>query len=258
MTKWLGVGRNITKRSEWQSGRRDTTVGIWMWSEIFTHDFENGDKVAIILLDGTLDDQLNLTACCSLFALSLMLSSVQCYDIKRHIQQDHLEHLKLCTEYGRIAAERSEHFNGKPFQKLILLVRDWPGASKIIYGYNDRMAIDDIFAEINNKTSDMQQVRSRIEANFDKIGAFLMPTRGMFAPLGFEFTFDLQNIDPEIIKYLNELVIVLFAPENLIAKRINGQRVQACEFFEYLRTYADIFNDDRFFEVDTVFKVIGN
>lgn len=43
-----------------------------MWSEIFTHDFQNGDKVAIILLDtqGVVDNRLSARDCATTLGLS--------------------------------------------------------------------------------------------------------------------------------------------------------------------------------------------
>lgn len=42
---------NLHGGFKWRGGKNPETNGIWMWSEIFTHDYENGDKIAIILLD---------------------------------------------------------------------------------------------------------------------------------------------------------------------------------------------------------------
>lgn len=239
---------------EWQSGQKRKTIGIWMWSEIFTHDFENGDKVAIILLDtqGMFDDKTNLKACSSIFALSMMLSSVQCYNIMRNIQEDHLQHLELFTEYGRLALKQS---NEKPFQKLIFLVRDWPNAFETGFGYYELKGTSGIFAGNDDQSADMREMRKRIAESFDKIGIFLMPSPGSVVAQGNGFTGDLQQIDPEFMSYVKELVAVLFAPENLTIKQINGQRVRASDFVVYMQTYLEIFNGDTLPELDTIMKV---
>lgn len=214
---------------QWQSGQKRN--GIWMWSEIFTHDFENGDKVAIILLDtqGMFDDKTSLKTYSSIFALSM--SKIICN-----------------TEYGRLALQ---HSNEKPFQKLIFLVRDWPNAFETSYGYHEEKVIDGIFAGNDDQTYEMREMRKRIAQSFDKIGAFLMPFPGTVD----KFTGNLEQIDPEFIKYVKELVAVLFAPENLTIKQINGQKVRAGDLSVYLQAYLQIFNGDTMPELDTVLMV---
>lgn len=225
-----------------------------MWSEMFTHDFENGDKVAIILLDtqGMFDDRTSLKSCSSIFALSTLLSSVQCYNIMRHIQEDHLQHLELFTEYGRLALK---HSNAKPFQTLIFLVRDWPNAFETSYGYHEQNTIDGILVGNDEQTSDMREMRRRIAESFDKIGMFLMPSPGAVVAQGNDFDGDLKQIDPQFVRYVKELIGVLCAPENLTIKQINGQRVRASDFVVYLQSYVEIFNGDTLPELDTVMKV---
>lgn len=82
-------------------------MGIPMWSEVFTNDSRNGDKLAIVLLDGQgiFDDKTSIEDCTTIFATSTMISSVQCYNIMREIQEDDLQQLELFTEYGRLARE---------------------------------------------------------------------------------------------------------------------------------------------------------
>lgn len=82
-----------------------------------------------------------------------------------------------------------------------------------------------------------------------------MPFPGTVVVQGDKFTGDLEQIDPEFMKYVRELVAVLFAPENLAIKRINGQRVRAGDFSVYLQAYLKIFNGDTMPELDTVLKV---
>lgn len=81
VSDWIGENNSTELRGfVWRGGRRPVTTGILMWSDIFTHDYENGDKVAIVLLDtqGTFDSQSSLLDSTTIFALSTLLSSVQC------------------------------------------------------------------------------------------------------------------------------------------------------------------------------------
>lgn len=81
VSDWIGEQKDIDRLDGFvfKSGRVRETTGIWMWSEIFTHDFDNGDKVAIILLDtqGIFDLKSSLKEFTTIFALSTMFSSVQ-------------------------------------------------------------------------------------------------------------------------------------------------------------------------------------
>lgn len=225
-----------------------------MWSEIFTHDYDNGDKVAIILLDtqGIFDDQSSVRDCTTIFALSMLLSSVQCYNLIQNIREDDLQHLELFTEYGRLALEQS---NEKPFQKLLFIVRDWPFGYETNYGWHGQKVIDEILAGNSEQTPEMTQLRKRLDSSFNDIGAFLMPHPGKAVAQGNTFTGDLKQIDPEFVQYVKELVPALFAPDKLIAKTINGQKMRAQDLLQYLQAYVNIFNGDTLPEPKTVFMV---
>ena len=85
ITDWIGEHQNGSELNgfKWRAGRRLETAGIWMWSEIFTHDAEDGEKIAIILLDtqGIFDSRSNVHEYTTIFSLSMMLSSVQCLSL---------------------------------------------------------------------------------------------------------------------------------------------------------------------------------
>jgi len=245
VSDWIGenTNNNGLEGFKWRAGRKRETLGIWMWSDVFTHDFENGEKVAIILLDtqGVFDDQSSVKDCTTIFSLSMMLSSVQCYNLMQNIQEDDLQHLELFTEYGRLALEQT---NEKPFQNLLFIVRDWPFAFETEYGWPGQQVVDEVLAGNDDQTPEMRQLRQRIQSSFEKITAFLMPHPGMTVARGNTFNGDIQQIDPEFIKYVKELMPALFAPENLIVKKINGEKVRARDLLQYLQTYTNIFNGD--------------
>lgn len=212
-----------------------------MWSEIFTHQYENGDKVAIILIDtqGIFDSKSSVRDCTTVFALSTLLSSVQCYNLMQNVREDDLQHLELFTEYGRLALQQSK---GKPFKKLLFIIRDWSYPYETNYGWHGQKVIDDFLNTTNDQTADMKILRTRIRDSFDEIQAYLMPHPGFVVSQGNNFTGDLRDISFEFVKHVKQLVPAIFAPENLIVKTINGQKIRARDLVEYLQAYAAVFN----------------
>lgn len=254
------MGENVNSNEfvgfKWRGGRKPETVGIWMWSEIFTHDFENGDKVAIILLDtqGIFDSRSSVRDYTTIFSLSLMLSSVQCFNLMHNIQEDDLQHIDVFTEYGRLAMAQT---NDMPFQYLLFIVRDWPFAFEYGYGWQGQNIIDELMAGDSEQTSDMKELRKRIKSSFKEIGAFLMPYPGNVIAQGRPFNGDLKQIDSDFIKYVKELAPSLLAPKNLVVKKINGQKIRARDLVTFFQTYIDIFNGDTLPEPKTMLMVFS-
>lgn len=79
----------------------------------------SNNKIAILLMDtqGAFDSQSTVKDCATVFALSLMISSIHVYNLMQNLQEDDLQHLHLFTEYGKIALEDS---NETPFQVFII------------------------------------------------------------------------------------------------------------------------------------------
>lgn len=227
-------------------------MGIWMWSEIFTHDFENGEKVAIILLDsqGIFDSRSSPKDCTTIFALSLMLSSVQCFNIMDNILEDDLQHLALFVDYGRMAYEESGE---KPFQSLVFIVRDWRHVSDAKHGWISS-AVDEFMSQNEDQTPEMRLLRIRLQSSFEKISAFLMPHPGMIVANDVNFT-NLQQIDIDFRTKLKELVPDLLAPNKLIVKKINGNNLRAHDLAFFLQTYIDVFNSDSLPEPTDIYTV---
>ncbi len=253
VTDWISE-RNSTELDGflWRGGRRPATVGIVMWSEVFTYDYENGDKVAMILLDtqGTFDSRSTLLESTTVFALSTLLSSVQCYNVMQNIQEDDLQHLQLFVEYARLALEQSEE---KPFQDLMFIVRDWPNQHEVDYGWGEQF-LDEILAEHPTyQDDDMRQLRRQIRSSFARISAFLMPYPGRIVANG-QFTGNMEEIDSDFKTYLKILVPSIFAPENLVVKEINGQKVRARELVKYIEQYTKLFNGEMLPEPKTVLQ----
>jgi atlastin len=97
----------------WRGGCERVTTGINMWSDVFLHERSDGSKLAIFLLDtqGIFDSTSSVKNCTTIFALSILLSSVQIYNISNNIQEDDLQHLQLFAEYGRLAIDEVGELN---------------------------------------------------------------------------------------------------------------------------------------------------
>lgn len=237
----------------WRGGSTRVTTGIHVWPEIFLHDHKDGRKIAIILLDtqGTFDNRTNMKDCVTIFSLSTLLSSVQVYNVMNQIQEDDLQHLQLFSEYGRLVANNDE----KPFQKLVFLVRDWNCPWEFEYGPNGgEEFLKKELSTYDGQEQELRSLRNYVRDCFDQIRCFLMPFPGTKVTSNQHFRGKLKDIEKDFKDNLLILIPLLLAPENLIAKRINGRAVKASEFVDYFENYFNVFNGDQLPKPLTIFE----
>lgn len=244
MSDWIGECKNDDEMDGFHfcGGQEADTKGIWMWSDIFTYDRDDGEKIAIILLDtqGIFDNESSMKECTAIFAISMMLSSVQCFNVMMNIQESDLQHLHLFTDYGVSTMNSSDQ---KPFQKFIFVVRDWPYSYQNNYGYSQAITKQKL-AETTNQSIEMRQLRTRIRSTIDTIETFLMPFPGPVV-LEEHFKGKLHGINKNFIECVKEFVPSILAPENLIIRQINGQKMRICDLKTYLKTFVDAFNENK-------------
>lgn len=223
---------------EWKRGDDRVTTGIHMSSAIFKHDFDDGRKIAIILLDtqGMFDTQANIKDCTTIFALSSLLSSVQMFNVMQKIQEINLQHLQLFAGFGRFAGQNNV---SKPFQRLMFLVRDWCLLEKLDGG---REYIEKVMAVQPDQKQENQELREQLKFCCEEIDCFLMPHPGLFVTTNANFQGQLDDIDQLFLEQAEKLVLALMKPENLKIKRINGQPVTASEFVDLFKKYFRTLN----------------
>lgn len=255
VTNWLGKENEPLNGFTWKCGSNSVTTGILMWSEVFTYDYANGEKIAIILLDtqGTFDHGSTVRDWTTIFALSTLLSSTQCYNLPQNIQEDDLQNLRLFAEYGCIVNRR----NGtKPFQHLQMIVRDWSYAFEDKYGAaGGKDVLNRRLQETQELTSESRTLRQRIKDCFDKITCYLMPHPGLVVANNPKFIGQLNQIDAEFKDHLKILVPELLAPEKLIIKRINGEKVRVEQWIQYFTTYMEAFRGENLPVPENIFLV---
>ncbi|XP_077554329.1 atlastin-3-like isoform X2 [Haemaphysalis longicornis] len=227
----------------WRGGSDTETLGIWIWDEVFVTN-TGGKKVAVIFLDtqGTFDTKTTVNNCATIFALSMMTSSVQIYNLSQNIGEDHLQHLQLFTQYGKLAQQNTEK---RPFQKLLFLVRDWQYGYERSYGFDGGNDLLEQRLKVSDELDpELQNLRHDIQSCFSEISCFLMPHPGKKVASGPRFEGCLSDIDDEFKEQLEVLVPFVLQPHNLVVKKISNSDVTCRQMLDYFVKFAEVFNGD--------------
>lgn len=239
---WMDDASAKLEGFSWRGGSERETTGIFVWSEVFVVPTTGGKKVAVIFLDtqGIFDGKSTQTYSTKVFALSIMASSLQIYNISKQIGEDHLQHLHLFSQYGKLALNKTGE---KPFQELLFLVRDWPHEHEMSYGLTGgKKHLETCLRIEEEQEPELQSVRRDISSSFKKISCFLMPDPGK--KVKSERTFDgrLSDIDNDFKRELKVLVSSFLQPNKLILKNMNGCAISCKELLSHLESYGKVFN----------------
>lgn len=241
----------------WKHGSDRFTTGIWIWDEWFERRTrKTGEKVAVFVLDtqGMYDSKTGQHLTASIFGLGTLLSSYTIYNLMFQIQEDHLQHLALFSEYGRLAssaAGEDEHGEQiKPFQKLEFLVRDFskfedledstiPELHKEMAGY-----LEDVLSQKFQK--DLAEVRDQIELCYEDITCYCLPHPGTDVSEKKSYDGNVKKIRDEFKRLLADFTRGVFA-KRIEPKRINGQQVTASQLFQFIKVYVKLFQEAEIF-----------
>lgn len=202
-----------------------------MWSHIFTHDYENGTKVAIILLDtqGIFDHEGNDSEFTRIFALCTMISSIQFVNVRANINSNDLKQLQAFVTQGRMTLKETTE---KAFQRVLFIVRDAP-----YYGgfgsKAGRKLMNEFFKKQNNGSK-----FNEFKEQFDDISAVLLPSPGSKVTSE-EFKGLIKDLESDFISNVKQMTEELFAPDKLLQKRIFDKTVTAHKFVKYLEQFVE-------------------
>lgn len=239
--EWLGSDDEPLTGFHWKGGSERDTTGILMWSEPFVVK-RNNEELAVLLMDtqGAFDSQSTVRDCATVFALSLMISSVHIYNITQNLQEDDLQHLHLFTEYGKIALESTHE---TPFQRLTFLIRDWSFPYEHKYGFEGGQNLLDKRFEVNEKQHhELKELRMNLKKCFNTLNCYLMPHPGLRVCTSPEFDGKLKDIEQDFKLYVKKFIEATFQP--IAVKQINGREISTLELMEYFKAYCTIFESD--------------
>jgi atlastin len=132
-------------------------------------------------------------------------------------------------------------------------VRDWSYPYEAPYGADGGKKILQRRLEVSDKQHpELQLVRQHIKSCFIEIGCFLMPYPGKTVATNPNFDGRMTQIEPEFKEQLNHLVVMLLHPDNLMPKKINGDRVKARDLITYFKSYIEIYKSNELPEVRSI------
>lgn len=252
---WMGPVEGHLNGFHWRGGMERDTTGILMWSKIFLVKTPSGREVAVGLVDtqGSFDKNSTVRDCATIFALSLMTSSVLVYNLFNNIQEDDLQHLHYFTEYGRLALEDSGQV---PFQKLQYLVRDWQYPYEEPYGKDggDNVLRKQLKVE-EKQHPELQALRKGLTSCFSDMSNFLLPHPGRHVATNPNFKGNLDQIEEEFIEHIKDFMPSLLSAKNLVVKAMGGKEVKAKEIVQYYKSYMEIFKGNTMPEPKSMLEV---
>ena len=229
---------------EWKGGSERNTTGIWMWSHPFFLETEDGEPLAVLLVDtqGMFDHETTMALTASIFGLSTLLSSYQIYNVDKRIQEDNLQQLALFTEYARTAMGQSEDEH-KPFQKIEFLVRDWQHYDDEDEDYEAmEKSTEEYLGKVlaDREASDLKDTREQIHTCFEEISCYALCHPG-FAVTKKKYNGDVSALEKMFVALLDRYCKRVFSKSTLQPKKIHDRELTAVELGSYIQAYADVF-----------------
>jgi hypothetical protein len=146
--------------------------------------------------------------------------------------------------------------DGKPFQNLLFLIRDWEYVEDHAFGYEggNKYLNEAVFKIKPNHKENMKQLRKYINDSFDDIQAFLMPHPGRAVSGSKKFDGSWASIDNEFMEQLKILVPSMLEPQHLAVKKIAGKEVTGEEFHSFMQSYLKLFSSSDFPSAGSVYE----
>uniref|UniRef100_H2Y3D0 GB1/RHD3-type G domain-containing protein n=1 Tax=Ciona intestinalis TaxID=7719 RepID=H2Y3D0_CIOIN len=100
---WIKKKDKLVKVFNWRTGTKSHTKGIDITNKPFMLENDKGEEIAVFLMDtqGSFDNKMTAGECSLIFALSILISSVQVYNLPSGlIRESDLQQLGLFLQHA--------------------------------------------------------------------------------------------------------------------------------------------------------------
>lgn len=235
MTQWLGNAEDPLEGFEWREDLDAVTVGILIWPEVFLYDdSSNSEKCAIVLMDtqGFFDHTQTSFDHSAIFSLSSIMASTQIYNIFKDLNQSNLNNIYQFSKEG-ITNMRMDSIT--PFQRLVLLIRDWAMPKAAAYGFEGGKEL--LRRRMRGKLGEP------VRGFFESIECFLMRQHMPTSADNEDFDGRLSRLDQEFINLLDIFVPMILAPDQLKPRKLNGYALDTTNFVSNFEFFAAFYSE---------------
>ncbi|XP_070501436.1 atlastin-like [Chironomus tepperi] len=245
---WMGSPDEPLAGFSWRSGTKRETIGINIWSDVFLHTMDRtGEKIAILVMDtqGLFDNQSTPTDNSRIFALGTLISSIQVLNLKQQVQEDHLQYLQFANELAQFTLKKKMKMEGKPFQNMTFLIRDWENNEEFHYGFTGgHEYIKDVLIIKPDQSQELKAVRSSILDSFEQVNCCLLPHPGDVVAGQRNYDGRWSQMDRIFKAELKSSIEHLLYPDNLTVKKINSKDIIVHEMKQYIQVYMTLFQSN--------------
>lgn len=142
----------------------------------------------------------------------------------------------------------------------MVLLRDWSNSDQYDFGIEGgQKYLNHILTIKPDQKAELTSVRQFIHDSFEKVGCALLPHPGKQATGGTrrnELKFDgrWSQVDADFKEEMEKLIEFVLAPQNLVAKKINGIAVKCSDFKKYMMNYFTLFASDELPQTQSIYE----
>ncbi|CAO1398352.1 unnamed protein product [Diamesa serratosioi] len=259
ISEWMGDGDEPLRGFSWKGGSTRDTTGLIFWSDVFLYDDDFKNKIAIVVMDtqGLFDKETPPADNTRIFALGTLISSIQFYNLNGVVQEDQLQYLQLATDFARLAATNNADKDTKAFQNIVFLMRDWDYLDEFPAGVQGGAGyLRDLLQIKDNQNPSLRSVREYVHQSFNKISCYLLPDPGKIVRRNpSSYKGEWSKIDEDFTNALNETIIDVLKPSELIPKKINGNVLKASELRDFMKMYFKAIESGETPKIESIYDI---
>ncbi|XP_078494541.1 atlastin-1 isoform X1 [Ciona intestinalis] len=224
---WIKKEEELVKVFNWRTGTKSHTTGIDITNKPFMLENDKGEEIAVYLMDtqGSFDNKMTAGECSLIFALSILISSFQIYNLPSGLIRDSdLQQLGLFLQHANTTVKKKDSNASEPsllFSPLMFLVRNYQMPD---YDYGSKGGMGYLEEVMESDEDENKYVRKKIKEGFPDVRCHLLPDPGTKVKQCSDSSqLTLTDIDDGFLEGVDDLAKCLFSKDSLVVKQLNGK-----------------------------------
>lgn len=162
----------------------------------------------------------------------------------------------MATDFARLAESNNADKDTKSFQNIVFLIRDWDHLDDYPAGIQGGEGYLRELLEIKDEQSPiLRSVRDYVRQSFNKISCYLLPEPGKIVRRRADYNGEWSKMDVDFKNALNETIIDILKPSELIPKRINGNVLKASELRDFMAIYFQAIESGETPKIESIYDI---